>query len=783
MAATQKAAKQAAPEAAWSPTPLASWEQEFVDLLNNRDEPKRRQHGFLVVVRDTPSLQPLQAACSKQSWNACLTARYRFDRAPVFGSLFRAFADSALAGASSANPPIGDYFPPYGGGSWPHVLRSVGERMTEFFGYGTAPPTGSVTAEELEALLEVLGNKDVLGRGRRLVLFAEFREPATDATEWAQFRDTVLPQLPERVGVVVSGPPGSFELPRDDPHVLELADLPVEGSEETFRYRLSALRGDQPSATDLLGLGTYADALARFVLMPQTDPLTIGIHGPWGKGKSSFMMMIEQTLEDPARIEQTSKDPAHEGQRVVTVWFNAWRYQDATQIWAGLASTISRAIEQSLPRAKRLWSPVAYAWGNRRARFVLDLVVPALLLIAALGIFALAGWDELDAWATRELGPTWGPLVPAGALAVVAVGLLAARLNKIVQPVSERLLEYVRLPDHRENMGYQHRVLDDLAFIRDRLPESTRVVVFIDDLDRCTDEKIMEILQAIHLILGQSDFYVLLGIDTVMIYRAIEAHYPEGEGRRPLESDFPERYLRKIIQLPFHLPETSTTDVFLKNLFSKPAQTALETSGREETETQTDAAAGGAFAYDLGTLTAPVVQVLREVEDTPDELQAFLDFRRFCADNPRELKRLVNVHRLVKILLQRPDAPLPEESRRKLVKWLVFCAAWPDLVDDALRVARDDPKRSDPLAAFSDRIGKFAGHVDERDVLNAEDLAPGGLLALAASLTNLVLPDALPLADAEGAVSPDGATPGSAGPSPVRSAPGEPAASRAADAS
>ena len=53
----------------------------------------------------------------------------------------------------------------------------------------------------------------------------------------------------------------------------------------------------------------------------------------------------------------------------------------------------------------------------------------------------------------------------------------------------------------------------------------------------------------------------------------------------------------------------------------------------------------------------------------------------------------MNVHRLVKILLLRPDVPPTVADQRKLVAWLVFCARWPGLVDDVLRCAADQPAR------------------------------------------------------------------------------------------
>jgi predicted KAP-like P-loop ATPase len=90
-------------------------------------------------------------------------------------------------------------------------------------------------------------------------------------------------------------------------------------------------------------------------------------------------------------------------------------------------------------------------------------------------------------------------------------------------------LSYIQLPTYREQMGYQHRVMEDLRFVYRCLKRhegrESKVVVFIDDLDRCSEEKIMEVLQAIMLILGDSKFFVVLGMDTEMIYRAVRAHY------------------------------------------------------------------------------------------------------------------------------------------------------------------------------------------------------------------------------------------------------------------
>ncbi len=81
------------------------------------------------------------------------------------------------------------------------------------------------------------------------------------------------------------------------------------------------------------------------------------------------------------------------------------------------------------------------------------------------------------------------------------------------------------------------------------------------------------------------------------------------------------------------------------------------------------------FSFDPADIVAPRVRVLREVQDTKEELEALDASRDLLNDNPRELKRLVNVHRLVKILLQRPEAPPTPPSSAS--SWPGSCTAPP----------------------------------------------------------------------------------------------------------
>ncbi len=156
---------------------------------------------------------------------------------------------------------------------------------------------------------------------------------------------------------------------------------------------------------------------------------------------------------------------------------------------------------------------------------------------------------------------------------MAAVLLIAWRFMRVIQPVSVQVAGYVTGPDYAAHMGYQNEVIDDLKFLHGRVEGEPRVVVVVDDLDRCSDESIMETLQAINLVLGASDFFVVLAIDTDMIHRAIARQRGLSDDDEAAEV-FAENYLRKIIQLPAGAagPPAEQRFGFVSQLFSPTAQ-------------------------------------------------------------------------------------------------------------------------------------------------------------------------------------------------------------------
>jgi len=87
---------------------------------------------------------------------------------------------------------------------------------------------------------------------------------------------------------------------------------------------------------DRLRFHHYRDVLVKVVREADT-PITVGIFGPWGSGKTSLMRLVQESLESG---RTTTHMEAH------TVWFNAWKYHEEDALWRAL---IIRVLDELRP--------------------------------------------------------------------------------------------------------------------------------------------------------------------------------------------------------------------------------------------------------------------------------------------------------------------------------------------------------------------------------------------------------------------------------------------------
>ncbi len=92
---------------------------------------------------------------------------------------------------------------------------------------------------------------------------------------------------------------------------------------------------------DRFGFQKYRDALLE-VMRRSDTPLTIGVFGPWGSGKTSLLKLIQEDLP---------KQPGQDHWRPLSVWFNAWQYDRDEALWRALILTVLDSLREAEPDA------------------------------------------------------------------------------------------------------------------------------------------------------------------------------------------------------------------------------------------------------------------------------------------------------------------------------------------------------------------------------------------------------------------------------------------------
>ncbi len=527
---------------------------------------------------------------------------------------------------------------------------------------------------------------------------------------------------------------------------------------------------------DKLGYAEYARAIFHFLRDPRTHPpLTISIQAPWGGGKTSLMRMIQREL-DPvgyARAQPSSlpaSAPAKgasaetlldelremangraseirmnlgEGGTFPTIWFNAWTYQSGNQFWAGLGEAIVRGLTMRLDPVQRekfllrlhlarvdphaIRRKVYAAAAQHFLNFLRSGLKWVLAIVVLLTAAIIAGIGLAYDLSQELLGWTVSGSALAG-LGTALVGYARALFKAKAEPAQFSLSDFLDIPNYSGEQGFVHQVNDDLRRILDILPfvegadgEPLRVpiVLFIDDLDRCSPVKVAEVFEAINLFIAGEfpNCYVVLGMDSEIVAAALEEAHKEVVARLPAYSRQTAvgwRYMDKFVQLPFVIPPIDPEAVKLyavhlaarENLAANQAQVraaALDRRSLEDSiaeiqhEVEEDEQVAQRLAEKHG-LEGQVGEALaREIMERDQRLE-FIDARAELlsqdsseieallqqahaefSNNPRELKRLVNVYRFyMNLRLARESRgqsiPTIEQTRN----WVMMMLAWPE---------------------------------------------------------------------------------------------------------
>jgi formylglycine-generating enzyme required for sulfatase activity len=285
---------------------------------------------------------------------------------------------------------------------------------------------------------------------------------------------------------------------------------------------------DQPASEDRLNFAPYAKTLADIIAdHSSATPLTIGVFGSWGQGKTSLMRMVEKMVSPPPGESSPIglPDPAFP---IQTVWFNAWLYSQQQSLWRALISRVLNAVHQ-------------FKTLDQKARENLRNLEARLYSMPSTGSQMVLPTGTLAELSGASLPPLMGLELLRRQAEHDGDDEKSVRLTSLIGDMAfSEARQISALDDFR-------REFEDIS--KKHIVANGRLAVFVDDLDRCLPDKAVEVLEAIKLFLDVPGCIFVLGIAREVIEQGIRVRY------MGYKTDLSgAEYLEKIIQIPFSLP-------------------------------------------------------------------------------------------------------------------------------------------------------------------------------------------------------------------------------------
>ena len=276
---------------------------------------------------------------------------------------------------------------------------------------------------------------------------------------------------------------------------------------------------DSEADLDFLNFNYLAEQVVEISKDDNLSPATIGVYGDWGSGKSSLMKMVKKSLD-------TDKN-------TLTVEFNGWLFEGYEDAKTALCGTI---LDEMHKHEKR------FSKAKKKIKALLDKVDGGKLLSKGVKY-------GLDFLLTGGIGSIT-ELTLTGLVSAVkqkAGDMSEDEIKKVVDALKVDDTKRAEIKNFRKTFK---EVFEEC--------KGERLVVFIDELDRCTPDTVLDIFEAIRLFLYVPGTTFIIGADERLVSYAVKTKYKDIPGH---DIDISKEYLEKLVQYPVKIPQLNESEV------------------------------------------------------------------------------------------------------------------------------------------------------------------------------------------------------------------------------
>jgi len=451
------------------------------------------------------------------------------------------------------------------------------------------------------------------------------------------------------------------------------------------------------------------------------------LDGPWGSGKSTVLRLL--TTEPSLRDQTTDSTPWQ------VIHYDAWRESQVGPAWWSLYTTLERDITTELS-----WRARFARWVQSRGRFIGGPLLSAAGVLAAavlVGIVVLAfiGFEKLTLEGTnRIVGLASTTLAVAASVWVIAVGVTKALSFSSSQ----------RAQKHETSSSDPTRkLLDQFDLLLEYSPNTP--LLMIDDLDRCDEEYVVELLDAIQTLMRsqhpnkeeaakRQPLFFIVAADGRWIRTAYEHAHSRfapiiGEGGKPLGYLFTEKIFQVVVPIPELSDEQRAT--FLRYRLLGDVTDAedppldLTADDRAVLGTAQDLVTAAGTRDEIIEAGAKLDPAMREllVRSAVERLRSpglsevtehrLEEYHSMLPPNPREITRFVMAFSVTSTVRIAENTWIPTDP---LARWIVAQTRWPALTDhlqthpEAVedgRLLPDELRQLPDLAAAANVLSEF----------------------------------------------------------------------------
>lgn len=286
---------------------------------------------------------------------------------------------------------------------------------------------------------------------------------------------------------------------------------------------------DKETDIDYLNFGYMVDMVVNIATNRELSPSTIGLYGDWGSGKSSLMKLALRKIEEKNPNNTKKKDTV----KTLCIEFNGWLFEGYEDTKTSLCGAILDALAD-------------------KKRFSKEVTDYAKELIKKIDLNKILG-----------KGLKYGlDYLLTGGIGVLTDLSFSSLLSSIKANASE--VQAKDIEEILNKLKKNDKARTEIKNFRNEFAELLKkskvenVVVFIDELDRCLPDTVLEVFEAMRLFLFVEGMSFVIGADERLIQYSIKSKYKEVPGNN---LDIGKEYLEKVIQYPLYIPQLTQNEV------------------------------------------------------------------------------------------------------------------------------------------------------------------------------------------------------------------------------